>query len=102
MIGAESSRKDPNIGQDRIGDHTFVIPPHEEQRDIAETLSAQLGKFDQLMKEASKAVSTLSERRSALISALVTGKIDVRNWQPPADESAFDEEVRRAGVEATA
>jgi len=42
------------------------------------------------------------ERRSALISAAVTGKIDVRNWQPPADESAFDEKVSQAGMEAEA
>jgi len=44
----------------------------------------------------------LLERRSALISAAVTGKIDVRNWQPPADESAFDEEMRQAEMKVTA
>ncbi|MFV0278403.1 MAG: restriction endonuclease subunit S [Parahaliea sp.] len=45
-------------------------------------------------------IDLLQERRSALISAAVTGKIDVRNWQPPADESAGYEKVRQAGLEA--
>lgn len=30
----------------------------------------------------------LKERRSALISAAVTGKIDLRGWQPPANTPA--------------
>ncbi|MCH8533255.1 MAG: restriction endonuclease subunit S [Saccharospirillum sp.] len=102
MIGAESSRKDPNIGQDRIGDHTFVIPPIRDQRDIATQLSEHSSKFDDLIAESNAVVNILAERRSALISAAVTGKIDVRNWQPPADESAFPEEVRQAGLEAEA
>lgn len=33
-------------------------------------------------------ISLLKERRSALISAAVTGKIDVRNWQPAAKDVA--------------
>ena len=39
--------------------------------------------MDVLMEKATKAVSLLQERRTALISAAVTGKIDVRNWQSP-------------------
>ncbi|CEG55403.1 hypothetical protein PXNS11_700007 [Stutzerimonas xanthomarina] len=37
-----------------------------------------------LVKEAERVVAFLQERRSALISAAVTGKIDVRGWQSPA------------------
>jgi len=101
MIGAESSRKDPNIGQDRIGDHPLIIPPLAEQHEIVKTLSTQLQWFDVLAAEAFRGVEMLTERRAALISAAVTGKIDVREWQPPSDEIAFDEEVRQAGLEAT-
>jgi len=100
MIGAESSRKDPNIGQDRIGDHLLIIPSLFEQQGIVQKLTTQLQNFEALSGEAAKLVKGLTERRSALISAAVTGKIDVRDWQPPADESAFDEEVHQAGIEA--
>jgi len=55
-----------------------------------------------LENEGGQLIKHLKERRSALISAAVTGKIDVRDWQPPADESAFEEEVRQAGMETTA
>ncbi|WP_374366395.1 restriction endonuclease subunit S [Stutzerimonas sp.] len=96
MIGAESSRKDPNIGQDRIGDHFLVLPPPREQSEIVAFLGVELLKFSALIKEAQTGVEFLQERRSALISAAVTGKIDVRNWQPPASEQAPKFEVAEA------
>ena len=83
MINAESSRKDPNIGQDRIGDHYIPIPSIREQRRIADFLEEELSKLNNLSIEANLLVSHLQERRSALISAAVTGKIDVRGWQAP-------------------
>lgn len=83
MIGAESSRKDPNIGQDRIGDHFLVLPSPQEQSEIVAFLGVELLKFSVLIKEAQTGVEFLQERRSALISAAVTGKIDVSGWQPP-------------------
>ena len=51
-------------------------------------------------QEMETAICLAKEHRSALISAAVTGKIDVRNWRPPADESAFDPAVRTASLEA--
>jgi type I restriction enzyme S subunit len=41
--------------------------------------------FDISLSKASKQIELLHERRTALISAAVTGKIDVRDWQPPSD-----------------
>ena len=38
----------------------------------------ELAKFDELTAEAERAIDLLQERRTALISAAVTGKIDVR------------------------
>ncbi|MBK6511263.1 MAG: hypothetical protein IPG06_18735 [Haliea sp.] len=67
---------------------------------IARFLDQQTAKLDELVAIAEGSIALLSERRSALISAAVTGKIDVRNWQPPSDESAFDPEVLSAGLEA--
>lgn len=87
---------------EQIYDIPLVMPPIEEQAAIDHKVSALKTQFRSLIEESETTVGLLKERRSALISAAVTGKIDVRNWQPPADESAFDEEVRQAGMEATA
>lgn len=100
MIGAESSRKDPNIGQDRIGDHFLLLPPLEEQQEIVAFVSAELLMFTALVDEAQIGVELLQERRSALISAAVTGKIDVRNWQPPAGQYPAGDTQNRTEPEA--
>lgn len=76
-----------------------AAPPVQEQIEIVRKLSDEDKTVSELVYEAGKVVQLLQERRSALISAAVTGKIDVRNWKPPADESAFDEEVCQAGME---
>jgi type I restriction enzyme S subunit len=55
-----------------------ILPPIVEQTDIATFLDTEAAKFDTLTVEASRAITLLQERRSALISAAVTGKIDVR------------------------
>ena len=78
MIGAESSRKDPNISQERVQKAPFPKPPRDEQDSIVNFLEIQLKKFDTLTAEAQHAIDLLQERRTALISAAVTGKIDVR------------------------
>ena len=53
-------------------------PSIEEQRRIGKYLSAISTEFDTLTATAESAISLLQERRAALISAAVTGKIDVR------------------------
>ena len=83
MIGAMGTRKDPNIGQDHIKEATVLLPPLEEQEKIAKyILDIQLT-YDNLTNRAEAAIHLMQERRTALISAAVTGKIDVRNWQNP-------------------
>ncbi|MCR9186633.1 MAG: restriction endonuclease subunit S [Halieaceae bacterium] len=82
-----------------LSDIWLPIPPPSEQDSVVRWVESQSESFDQLITEAGLNIKLLVERRSALISAAVTGKIDVRNWKPPADESAFDEEVRQAGLE---
>ena len=63
------------------------VPPMDEQREIAAHIKTSNSKFGDLIDEAERMKKLLSERRSALISAAVTGKIDVRGWQPPASAS---------------
>ena len=54
------------------------VPPCAEQDAIMEFLTAELAKFDILTNEAQRAITLLQERRTALISAAVTGKINVQ------------------------
>ena len=90
-----------SIEQEYLGESLTLVPPLNEVAKIIEHLSHADQRYGSLQAEAKKSSAMLLERRSALISAAVTGKIDVRNWQSPADESAFDEEVRQAGMEVT-
>jgi len=62
-------------------------PPPAEQRAIAAFLDRECGKIDTLISESERAIALLKERRAALISAAVTGKIDVRGLVP-AEEAA--------------
>ncbi|MCG9769314.1 restriction endonuclease subunit S [Pseudoalteromonas piscicida] len=59
------------------------FPPENEQTEIADYIDSKLIKFESLMTKADEQVQLLKERRTALISAAVTGKIDVRNWKKP-------------------
>jgi type I restriction enzyme S subunit len=63
---------------DELGQLLMPYPPEEEQRQIVSFLQAELPRFDDLTAEATHAIDLLQERRTALISAAVTGKIDVR------------------------
>jgi len=56
----------------------IVVPPLDEQRAIADFVEHESAQLDQLTAEATHAIDLLQERRTALISAAVTGKIDVR------------------------
>jgi type I restriction enzyme S subunit len=55
------------------------LVPLAEQALIAEFLDAEVTKLDTLTAEAERAIELLQERRTALISAAVTGQIDVRS-----------------------
>jgi type I restriction enzyme S subunit len=52
-----------------------------EMHEIVEYLNEHTIKFDYLIDKAKSAIELMQERRTALISAAVTGKIDVRHWQ---------------------
>ena len=64
------------------------VPPKGEQVEIVKVLDAETAKLDNLVSEATKAIDLLKERRTALISAAVTGKIDVRAFHPELTEAA--------------
>jgi len=69
----------PDLGLGEIGRFPIPLPPLHEQVEIANHLDTKLHTFDELSLMAVAAVALLKERRSALISAAVTGQIDVRH-----------------------
>ena len=75
--------EDSAHGTKKLGTEMFQrlpipIPPMLEQGSILKDILRQVGRIDLLVDRADKAHSLLVERRTALISAAVTGKIDVR------------------------
>ena len=70
----------PQINNKHIEPMKFPIPPIDEQDEIIEFLRGQLERFNHLCGKAEEAIELMTERRTALISAAVTGKIDVRDW----------------------
>lgn len=90
LIGSTFKR----INVDTIKQLWCTWPPtSEEQRTIVKYLEAEASKYVRLLTAAHKSIELMQERRTALISAAVTGKIDVRDWQPPsyaADEAPAD------------
>ncbi|MBY7918451.1 restriction endonuclease subunit S [Vibrio fluvialis] len=84
IAGKQSTRG--YVGLIAQGDIELAIPPLNEQLEIASQLQADVKKHEDLIQKAEKLVLLQKERRTALISAAVTGKIDVRNWQAPTHQ----------------
>lgn len=73
-----SKTAQPLITGTQVSDQRIPCPPLPEQEAIAVRLTEESAKFDTLTAEAQRAIDLLQERRTALISAAVTGQIDVR------------------------
>lgn len=76
-----------------------AMPPLNEQVEIASYLSEKIIEIDNLMDKAGESIDLLEERRSALISAAVTGKIDVRDWQPSESANGNEHALPMAAEE---
>jgi len=74
----------PNISSEGIESISIAVPPLIEMKDILAFCLKVDAEVQSLIGDALRGTELLQERRSALISAAVTGKIDVRGWQPPA------------------
>ncbi|GJL65403.1 MAG: type I restriction-modification protein subunit S [Nitrospirales bacterium] len=62
----------------------ICLPPSlPEQKEVLNLIAVRKSYFDSLISKAESAIELMQERRTALISAAVTGKIDVRNWKAP-------------------
>ena len=70
-----------SIEHEYLSSSVFPVPPYDEQLEINAVIRKRMESFDALEQQAAAGISLLQERRTALISAAVTGKIDVRDWQ---------------------
>jgi type I restriction enzyme S subunit len=75
---ATAGATSPHVNVDTIRRFHLARPPYVEQRAIAEFLDKETAKLDQMASKVEAAIERLREYRSALITAAVTGKIDVR------------------------
>jgi len=71
------------ISSSLIVNAKFMIPGTDEQKKIIDFLDQRLKKIDEVVMKNYSSLELLWERRTALISAAVTGKVDVRSWQAP-------------------
>jgi len=76
-----------NVSPIAIGNISIPIPPLPEQQAIADYLDRETAKIDTLISETEDTITLMQERRSALISAVVTGKLMV----PGVAASSIDE-----------
>ena len=80
---AKQSTNLASISSTNIKETPLLIPPVEERVEILKFIKLQLGRLKKSEELSVNQVALLQERRTALISAAVTGKIDVRDWVAP-------------------
>lgn len=78
LVSLSSGGGQPNLSQGDLRQIRIPTPPLPEQRAIADFLDRETGKIDRLAAKVDEAIARLQEYRAALITAAVTGKIDVR------------------------
>ena len=70
-----------SLGQDLLKRLHTIVPPLKEQQQIANYLDDKTSKIDTLIEKSNRSIELLKEKRTAIISAAVTGKIDVREFE---------------------
>jgi type I restriction enzyme S subunit len=68
-----------HLTKEKLKETVFPVPPNDEQKRISKFISAETTKIDQTISKIEKQIDLLKEFRTALISEVVTGKIDVRD-----------------------
>ena len=82
-----------SISATNIKETPILVPPKDEREQIQTYLKVQFDVFSKLENRCNEQVELLKVRRTALISAAVTGKIDVRHWQNPDKKNQVDMEL---------
>ncbi len=69
----------PKINRESLADLRVFLPPKEEQLSAVSWLKVQLEKLEKIALKTQSSIDLLKERRSAFITAAVTGQIDLRS-----------------------
>jgi len=75
-----------NLNTETVGGIKVGLPPANEIEELICFIEKSNDKYRNLIFKANESIQLMQERRTALISAAVTGKIDLRNWQAPNKE----------------
>lgn len=75
------------VYKDDLKEINFIYPPIEEQITIIESLKSKTSEIDLIVKKIKTQIKKLKSYRQSIISAAVTGKIDVRDWQPKTTQN---------------
>ncbi|AUV87063.1 restriction endonuclease subunit S [Vibrio campbellii] len=78
------------IEPEKFEDLVLYLPTLEEQLEVVEAIEKEVLVYENLINKCLSATKLMEERKSALISAAVTGKIDVRNWHAPTSQNQSD------------
>ena len=78
LVVASTRSAQPHLNAEELGDALILLPPLSEQSAIAAYLNRETAKLESLIAKMQEAIDRLKELRTALISAAVTGRIDVR------------------------
>lgn len=80
--------KMPKINRKDLATIKMIVPPLETQRLITEHIRKEASALESLCQQSARAISLVKEHRSALITAAVTGEINVLTYKPTALELA--------------
>jgi type I restriction enzyme, S subunit len=80
--------KMPRASWSFIGNILVPLPSLTEQEQIINYIDAKIEEFDIIIQLINIQIEKLKEYRQAIVSEAVTGKIDVRDWQPPGEQKA--------------
>ncbi|MEZ9558808.1 restriction endonuclease subunit S, partial [Vibrio splendidus] len=80
LLGSGYGGTKVQLSLEDIRELVIAFPPQNEQCEIANFIDDKLSQFELLTEKAQSAIELMKERKTALISAAVTGKIDVRDW----------------------
>lgn len=78
------------LGLKTLSNLKLPVPSKEEQFGIVTFIEGILPSLEASIEKSEISINLLSERRTALISAAVTGKIDVRHWQAPKEKPGHE------------
>ncbi len=89
----------PKVNRETLGPFPLIVAPIERQNELVGEWSAESNRTQDLVAKIRASIGKLSELRSALITAAVTGQIDVATWGK-GDETDRRLEAIEHGLEA--